>query len=226
MRRALWLFVGLAFGACTLPSADEFAKSAPDRGASSSGATGSLEAGSLPTADGGEIAEASVQESGVDAGVVNLMANPGFEDGTCGPVNFYQGSGGGSADAHGGSHACQACRANEGTDFYTFNPFFVVMKPVVGATYHASAWVKRGAESFKDQTITISLRAANTEPTFQEQQVVGSLGVPLTDQWQPIEVKLTLSKDAQEIDFFVGASTLATAGQRCFLVDDVAVWRE
>jgi hypothetical protein len=123
-------------------------------------------------------------------------------------------------------YGCQACRQDEGTTFYTYNPYFVALNPSVGQTYYARAWVKRGQDSFKDQQVSLFVRAANNDPAFEERQIVQSPAVTLGDDWQLLEMKLTLTKTAQEIDFFVGATTLATAGQRCFIVDDVGLFLE
>jgi hypothetical protein len=225
MRRALCLSIGLAFGACALPSADEFARGTQDAGSSSSSSSSGApsETGPIGSSDSGDDA---TLDSGSDGGAANFMKNPDFEDGTCGTAGFYQGAGGISSTAHGGMYGCQACRQDESTTFYTYNPYFVALNPSVGQTYYARAWVKLGQDSFEDQQVSLFVRSANNDPAFEEREIIQSPSVALGDTWQLLEMKLTLTKTAQEIDFFVGATTPATAGQRCFVVDDVGLFLE
>ncbi|MFO0735475.1 MAG: hypothetical protein U0270_06335 [Labilithrix sp.] len=224
-RRAI-LAVPLAlFVACELPSADEYSNGAPDGGAGSSASSGSPsnEAGLGPRAEAG--AEAATEGGAAEAGVI-FAAD--FEDGTCGPANFFQGEGGHSDEAHAGVSACQACRKNEATDFYTWNPYYLVVKPgpVAGQTYHARAFIKRGQDSFKDQNAWLTIRVANDDPAFEAIEEIESNHVTLSDTWQLLEATLTVTKTGQELDVFVGAATPATAGQRCFVIDEVSVSRD
>lgn len=219
----------LVLVACGLPSVDDYARGTPDGGGSSSGSSSSSgnsssssSSGTVEPSDGG--VDAASSDGGGTPGP-NILKNPDFEDGTCGDANFYRGQGGVTSTAHTGMFACQACRQDESTDIYTWNTPYVVESPAVGDTYRASAWVKRGADSFKDQKVAITIRTAQMTP-FATIEQAASDEVALTDEWTRLETTLTVTKMAPVLDVYVGVTTQTTAGQRCFIVDDVSLTRQ
>lgn len=220
-----FLFLALGFAACSLPSTDEYASGTSDAGTASSSSSSS---GTSEPNEGGanEAGPEPVQDSGAEAGA-NVMANPGFEDGTCNANNFaasaYQSQGATpSSDAHTGMKACQACRANESTKFYSLERNGAVKAPVVGARYTATVWVKQGANSFKDQTAQLVFRTYVGQPFAIVEENEGTQ-LPLSNGWQMLSAAITPSKAAPWLDVYVAVTTLDTAGDRCVLLDDVTI---
>jgi hypothetical protein len=234
MRRALCLSIALviAGGACALPSADEFAggRAATD-GGSSSGASSSASSGVDAAPDPSALGDASTS---LDADTSdarpqpifeNLVKNPDFESGSCVDVGFYQAVGTDSTDAHAGHGACQVCRSKVTFDAYTFNPYVVLPNPTVGTRYVAHAWVKLGPNSYKDQSVGIIVRTHQNNPYVLIEQSPDN-PVPLTSTWTYLESSMVLTKPAESLDLVVYSSTAATAGERCFIFDDVGLFLE
>lgn len=217
MRRALFASLTTAFWlACALPSTDEFAR----------GPTSSDSGSDAPVViDSGSDVNVVLIDSGTDATETgstsaNLLKEPDFEDGTCGDASFFQGNATFSSDAHSGHGACQVCRQKETFDGYTYNPYIVLANPTVGTRYIAHAWVKLGPNSFKDQVVGIQVRTHQSNP-FVEVESLSTVGVPLTSTWTYLETSMVVTKPAEALDFLVYVSTAATAGERCFVIDDV-----
>jgi hypothetical protein len=169
------------------------------------------DAGAGPDADAGEAGPV----------FVNLLKNPDFESGSCADVGFYQGVGTDSTDAHAGHGACQVCRTEDTFDAFTFNPYIVLPNPKVGTRYVAHAWVKLGPNSFKDQYVGVAVRTHQNSP-FEKIEQSEDKTVLLTSTWTYIEASLVVTQPAESLDFLVYSYTAATAGDRCFIVDDVA----
>lgn len=218
MRRVLSAFVAAAFWlACGLPTRDEFARGTA---AADSGTDGPV-IGAFDAGDAMVVADAGADAREAGSSFINLLKEPDFEDGTCGDASFYQGVGTYSTDAHTGHGACQVCRQKESFDGYTYNPYVVLANPTVGTRYIAHAWVKLGPNSFKDQLIGIAVRTHQNNPYVQVEQL-STEGVPLTATWTYLEISMVVSKPAETLDFLVYVVTAATAGERCFVIDDVA----
>lgn len=227
MRRALCLSIGLAFGACALPSGDELSggRAAGDGGSSSSSSTSSSSGGLDAASDVSVIIDAGMGADASDAAPApifeNLVKNPDFESGSCVDVGFYQGVGTDSTDAHGGHGSCQVCRAKVTFDAYTYNPYVVLPNPTIGTRYVAHAWVKLGPNSFKDQSVGIIVRTHQNNPYALIEQSPDNT-VPLTSTWTYLEASMLVTKPAESLDLVVYSYTAATAGDRCFIIDDVA----
>lgn len=206
--------------ACSLPSRDEFAGG---QTSADSGALDASDASVSPAADGSRDDGGDASSSN-DAGVENLLtaAEGGFEDGACDKFGGYNATTATSNDEHSGATSCMICRQGMGS--YTLD-IDVAPKPKVGETYHASAWVKAGPSGALGQQMALRLRSHTDTNPYVDIQVETTPNVPLTDTWTLLEVNFVLTTAGGDaIDVYVAAE--GGSGQpRCFLVDDLAVWR-
>ncbi len=150
----------------------------------------------------------------------NLLDDSSFED-EC-TWNGYQGTRSTDSTARTGTKSCRICTAPLTTDYFTGNSLFTAAAPVVGATYHAVAWVRAAPGAALPPGAVLNLRTLYPSPfTGVERASTSPSLTPLTDTWQRMEITLAVTKPAAQMDGYVGSDTAPGA---CFLVDDV--WLE
>jgi hypothetical protein len=211
-RCALALVGGLmVLGGCTLfTSLDGLALGGPPDGAAPDV---SAAEGGLPPSDAGTEAEAA-------ASLPNLHPFGGFETG-CGSWGAYFSALEPNEVAHTGSGSCRVCPDNADPDF-TADDNGAVRGPPIGAEYLAEVWV-RAAPGRPASNAVLVLRSRNDSPFREPEKVSEALPTPVTDVWQKITARLTVTKAAQSINVVVAGRI--TQGNECFLLDDVAVYR-
>ena len=194
-----------------------------DAASSSEGAT-IIEGG--PALDSGD-QEATADATAADAPHVadthagpNLIADGAFEQGCS--WGAYEGTATTDSTARTGTKSCRICTTPTTQDAFTGQDPFTAPPPVIGATYHAVAWVRTAPGAALPPGLSIHVRSSNPMP-FQaiESDASAQPGLVVTDTWQKLEISLKTTMNAAEMDVFVGS---ATAPGACFLLDDV--WLE
>jgi hypothetical protein len=179
----------------------------------------------LVTASCGRIGFTELVPDGppVDAAAISVpLINPGCEDGTTNWIG-YSGNLTTSTTAHSGSFACQVCCTGAST-YCTLDdsPMNAVSFPTAGVTYYGEAWVRAVPGGTSPRTSSVMLRewigASNGAKTD------GPTITLSETSWIQVSVTHTVVGSADDsVDIFVIQDG---ANGDCFLIDDVALWRD
>lgn len=193
--------------------------------AASSGDGASPLDGGTPTDSGDKDSTATdaAADAGPDADThvgPNLLDDSSFENG-CTWMG-YQGVSTTDSTARTGTKSCRICTAPLTTDYFTGNSNPTGTAPVIGAKYHAVAWIRRASGAAVPPGAALNVRTFNPSPftTVESTSTLPSV-IPFTDTWQRLDVTLTVTQAAATIDVYIGTDTAPGA---CFLIDDV--WLE
>ncbi len=187
------------------------------------GDAGSGEAGSADArvTDG----SSAPPDASADSGPVNLLVNPGFENGVVGcgvGWNATDGTIARSSVAHSGTYSCEVCPdlSSGGTGFVLVSGAQVTAT-TPNQSFAAAAWIHEsssgggGPAQGRIELWVTTPDGGNDYPT--------STGVGGTATWQQITLQAQTSNVGDQIQFSV-AVDITSAG--CLLVDDVALYAQ
>jgi hypothetical protein len=231
MARALAAGFLAACAACSLlTSVDGLSGGAAERDAAGSDASGDGPGANadatdaLVTNDGAAGDGSTAGDGGPDASVpVELHPNGTFEDGLA-PWGAYHGTVALDATARTGTKSLRPCaQPNPPADnIFSGDDQGAVPNPVIGATYHASIWVRADpAASMAPSGVLLLFRTIQL-PNFAEVEVKTTTPVTLDATWKKLEIDLPVTMPAKALNIAVIGQHAAGA---CFLVDDVSVVR-
>ena len=169
-------------------------------------------------------ASAGDADGDTDAALLELHPNGTFESGIV-PWVPYHGTVASDTTARTGAHSLRACaQASMPSDgVFSADDGGAILAPVVGATYHAIAWVRTApGATAAPSSVNLLFRTIDTSPAFAEVENVYTSSVAIDTTWTKIETDLKVTKTAQALNVAVTGHYAAGA---CFLIDDVSVVR-
>jgi hypothetical protein len=225
MRRArlaeLIAALAITTSACSLLTSLDGLSSPPGTGPTNGDARadGELQGSGEASADGSSTGDAL--DASDDAGT-NLHPQPTFENGTCAPWVGYQGTVEVVPTAHSGQGACRVCTKPTTTNFFTADDNRSPGPSVLGATYHAEAWVRNDPSAPAPPSVTLYLRNATiVNGNFIDLESSSSPTTAIGATWRRFDANLTFTKPG-DLNVFISADTAPNA---CFLLDDVVLQR-
>jgi hypothetical protein len=157
--------------------------------------------------------------SGSEGSAANLVANGGFEDGCS---DWFSSSATLTSDttARSGAKSCRVCRNGSEAGYYVHRSVGGAAKP--GERFGATAWIRAADGSPAGSGFTIALRGIDALESPLE-AASGQAAVP-SATWQEATVSFEVTKEGtSHLTVDIGAE--AGPDGSCFLVDDVAVFR-
>lgn len=148
----------------------------------------------------------------------NLVANPGFDDGTSG----FAANGGTAApdpDGHTGP-GVRVCATSGAESYYNLNDEpDSVPSPALGDRFHLEAWAR--SDSTHPQPLQAVIRERGADGEFVDQ---ASSTVVLTPTWQRTEVSYAvMTTDARAVEIYFAVSEVEDGD--CFVLDDLCLER-
>ncbi len=215
MRRQLSLAAASVLAGCTLVTSLDGLSGGGDPVVADE--AGSLEAGaeaSMPLSDAGSTVDANV-----DAGP--LLSGGDFEATTtlCNGPSFNSDTDVISSNPHAGKSSCRVCASADSESTFSLDIRPPAGPPIVGATYRASAFVRRPQnESFPPAGVYLNIRSFNDAPfTVVE---IATMNTPTQTAWSQVSVDLKITKPAQALDIFASA---LYGENTCFIIDDLTL---
>lgn len=163
-------------------------------------------------------------DAGADAAPPELHPNGTFESGLA-PWVPYHGTVASDTTARTGTHSLRTCaQASVPSDsVFSADDSGAVLGPVVGATYHASAWVRTApGATAAPRSVNLLFRTIDTSPAFAEVENSYTPSIAMSTTWTKLETDLKVTTAAQALNVAVTGHYEAGA---CFLIDDVSVVR-
>ncbi len=173
----------------------------------------------------GDVGPASLAATVTTPAVLNLLANPGFEEWsgglpvgwtTYGPATTLTQS----SDAHSGSYSVMIATTSSKYAAAGINDGAkpTVSSTVAGTAYTASCWVKATATI----TVTVQLHEDHQNGASANAAATSSLHLPTTTSWYQIQVSYTTIGNGNKMPLSV-YSTNTIAGGASFEVDDCSL---
>jgi hypothetical protein len=147
------------------------------------------------------------------SGGVNMLSNPGCENGTTYFKPYQSSLSTTTANPRSGSSACKL--TSTGGAYYDMETAQTVPNPTVGQVYSASAWVR--ADSNSGRKAYMVLRESGGPSTHRS---LYGPGITLTTEWQQVVNTITVQSSGRtSLDFYV-IQDPGAAGQ-VFYIDDL-----
>ena len=162
--------------------------------------------------------------------VMNLLLNPGFEDGSsgCGIDWTNQGANSNitqSVVAHDGVVSCLVCEINSPGSYYV-RPLLSVSVEA-GGQYSFAAWIHAApVDAAIAQTVKISIRPMDDGGALIDGAIAQSAAIAAPQQWQLISIADVVMDPASVSTQVFFVSNDDAGGPSCFLVDDVAMYQQ
>src|SRR5688572_13920343 len=152
----------------------------------------------------------------MDAGVQNLLDNAGFEFGCAGWEASNNASAKAATPARSGSSACLVCSTGA-TSYSIGGTANHPSKP--GEEYRMEAWLR--APPGMDASASMQGIVQIYQPDGFLEQGNPTTGFVPTNEWQALKAFIKVTQDGGNRVFV----NILAAGQTCFLIDDVLLYR-
>ena len=168
---------------------------------------------------------ATLPDTGVDATIeagTNLYPTGGFESGvTCSGQGYNSNLFVSDQNPHSGLYSCRVCGRGTNQPPFSFDQVIPMAPVVVGATYRATAWVRKSTADPPPTDVVSIVARSITNPGFapvennKSDRLIGT-------EWRFFSVDFKPTKSADAFDVFVSANYESGT---CFVVDDITFVR-